>query len=166
MLRQSWVDSACKPGSIIHLIGEFDRCGQCVVDDTQNMIIVHPDYLISATVVADSFSCTRRAVLQDRVKATSDANKPQVYGHILHEIFQEAMKANRWDIPWLSQAIERTVARYLENLYEIRVTELEAVDYLESKMPELHAWARIFVHAHPQVTLPITRIYGFFLIAL
>ena len=134
------------------MIGQFDRCGQCIVDDAQNMIIIHPDHLISATVVADSFSCTRRAVLQDRVKATNDANKPQVYGHILHEIFQEAMKANRWDLDWLSQIIEVIVARYLENLYEIHVTVPEALGYLRSKMPELRAWAEIFVNARPRVS--------------
>lgn len=116
------------------------------------MIILHPDHLISATVVADSFSCTRRAVLQDRVKATNDANKPQVYGHILHEIFQEAMKANKWTTIWLSQTIERIVSRYLESLYEIRLPVPEALDYLKSKMPELQAWADLYVQAYPRVS--------------
>jgi len=150
-LRQSWFDSPCTPGSYIHLIGDFDRYGQCIVDDAQNMIILHPDHLISATVVADSFSCTRRAVLQDRVKATNDANKPQVYGHILHEIFQEAMKANTWDTGCLNQTIERITARYLENLYEIRISVTEALEYLRSKMPELQAWADLYVQAYPRV---------------
>jgi len=117
------------------------------------MIILHPDHLISATVVADSFSCTRRAVLQDRVKATNDTNKPQVYGHILHEIFQDAMRANKWDMDWLSQTIERIASRYLESLYEIRVTVTEALEYLKSKMPELQAWAEVFVNAHPRVSI-------------
>ncbi len=158
-LRQSWFDSPCTPGTYIHLIGEFDRYGQCIVDDAQNMIIVHPDHLISATVVADSFSCIRRAVLQDRVKATNDANKPQVYGHILHEIFQDAMRANQWDMVWLDETIERIVSRYLESLYEIRIPVTEALEYLKSKMPELQAWAAIFVHAYPRVSV-LTHSYA------
>lgn len=159
-LRQSWFESPCTPGSYIHLIGEFDHCGQCVINDAQNMIILHPDHLISATVVADSFSCTRRAVLQDRVKATNDANKPQVYGHILHEIFQDALKANKWDAQWLSQTIERIVTRYLESLYEIHVSVPEATDYLTSKMPQLQAWADVFVNAHPRVSKYTGRLWN------
>ncbi|EEP78634.1 conserved hypothetical protein [Uncinocarpus reesii 1704] len=148
-LRESWFDMPCKKGFYLHLIGEFNTAGQCIVDDANNMIIIHPDHLISATVVADSFSCQRRAVLQDRVKATSEASKPQVYGHILHEIFQQAMKANRWDFAWLKEVIDETLSKYLESLYEIQVELPEAAAYLQAKMPMLKAWADVFVRYQP-----------------
>ncbi|MCJ1286282.1 Tripartite DNA replication factor [Xylographa opegraphella] len=150
ILRQSWFDSPCTPGSYIHVLGIFDKNGQCIVDDTHHILILHPDHLISATVVADSFSCTRRAVLQDRVKATNAANEPQVYGHILHEIFQEAMKANRWDTSWLAHTIKVIAARYLETLFEINVDMAKAVDHLTSKVPELQSWAEVFVTVRPR----------------
>jgi len=151
ILRQSWLESPCTLGSYIHVLGNFDKDAQCVIDDAQNILILHPDHLISATVVADSFSCTRRAVLQDRVKATNESNGPQVYGHILHEIFQEAMKANRWDTEFLTETIETIAARYLETLFEINVEMLQAVDHLKSKVPELQSWAHVFVAARPRV---------------
>ena len=115
------------------------------------MLILHPDHLISATVVADSFSCIRRAVLQERVKATNDANTSQVYGHILHAVFQEAMRANRWDIEWLSATVQSIASKYLETLFEINVGMNEAVAHLMSKMPELQSWAELFVSAYPKV---------------
>ena len=148
-LRQSWFDSRCTKGSYVHLIGDFDRAGQCVVDDADNMIILHPDHLISATVVADSFTCMRRAVLQDRVKATGMAEKPQVYGHMLHEVFGEALKANDWNADHLRTIIEQVVSTYIEPLYEINVQVPEAVDHLMSKMPELMAWASLFISLKP-----------------
>jgi DNA replication ATP-dependent helicase Dna2 len=113
------------------------------------MIILHPDHLISATVVADSFTCTRRAVLQDRVKATGAAEKPQVYGHMLHEVFGEALKANEWNADRLKTIIEKVVSTYIESLYEINVQVPEAVDHIMSKMPELTAWASIFISLKP-----------------
>jgi DNA replication ATP-dependent helicase Dna2 len=149
LLRQSWYDSRCTKSSYIHLIGDFDRSGQCVVDDADNMIILHPDHLISATVVADSFTCTRRAALQDRVKATGSAQKPQVYGHILHEVFGQALEANQWDNEKLKTIIEGVLTYYVEALYEIKVPVAEAIDYLMSKMPELKAWASVFVSSKP-----------------
>ena len=155
MVRQSWHDSPYSPGSYVHLIGNFDRAGQCVIDEVQNLLILHPDHLISATVIADSFSCTRRAVLQDRVKATSESNEPQIYGHILHEIFQEAMKANRWDTEWLNTAIEMIATRYLETLFEINIEMVKAIDHLKNRVTVLQSWAEIFVAARPRVSLVI-----------
>ena len=156
-VRQSWYDSPYSSGSYVHLIGDFDHAGLCVVDESQNLLILHPDHLISATVVADSFSCTRRAVLQDRVKATGEASEPQIYGHILHEIFQEAMIANRWDTEWLATVVERIATRYLETLFEMNVEFVRAVDHLKSKVTGLQSWAEIFVTAKPKVSLSIQK---------
>ncbi|PGH27401.1 hypothetical protein AJ80_00879 [Polytolypa hystricis UAMH7299] len=149
MLRETWFDSPCIKNSYIHLIGEFDANGQCIVDDTNNMVVLHPDHLISATTVAESFTCLRRAVLQDRVKTSVDASKPQVYGFILHEIFQEAMKVNRWDLDWLGKLIDTVLKNYVENLYEVQVEITEATDYLMTKMPALSSWASVFMRYEP-----------------
>ena len=151
-LRQAWFDSPCKPDTIIHVVGDFDRAGQCVIDDAHNYLVLHPDHLISATVVADSFSCTRRAVLQDRVKATSSASEAQVYGHILHEVFQEALKANRWESEWFATLTAKACTRHLESLHEIRVETVEAVEHLMTKVPELQSWAALFVASQPKVS--------------
>lgn len=115
------------------------------------MIILHPDHLISATVVADSLSCQRRAVLQDRVKAFGDLGKPQVFGIIFHEIFQEAMKANKWDLGSLRALVENTMTRHVEEIYVINMTVPEAVEYVMSKIPVLQTWAEVFVRAKPSV---------------
>ena len=150
ILRQSWIHSQCSPGSFVHVVGTFGKTGQCIVDDVKNFIVLHPDHLISATVVGDSFSCTRRAVLQDRIKATSDSNEAQIYGHVLHEIFQEAMQANRWDDTWLHRCIEKVASRYLESFFEINLDPLKAVEQLKSKAVALQSWAEVFVAARPR----------------
>jgi DNA replication ATP-dependent helicase Dna2 len=152
ILRGSWLGTECTRGACINLIGQFDQNGQCVVDDTQNLLIVEPDHLISATVVADSFSCLRRAVLQDRVKATSQPSESTVYGSMLHEIFQDAMRSNRWDTEWFTATIKKVATRYIESLFELNVTFARAVDHLSSKVIELQAWAQVFVAARPKVS--------------
>lgn len=124
------------------------------------MLILHPDHLVSATVVGDSFSCTRRAVLQDRVKATNKSSESQVNGHILHEIFQEAMKVNRWDDEWLHQTIEIVASRYLESFFEINVDPIRAIDQLKSKAAALQLWAGIFVSAKPKAVATIKERSG------
>lgn len=121
-----------------------------MIDDHQNILILHPDHLISALVVADSFTCMRKSVLQDRIKATSESSPPLVYGTILHEVFQAAMQANRWDSDWLRTTIETIVARHIEDLYEIKLSVEQAIEHLLSKMPGLQSWADVFVRATPR----------------
>lgn len=149
VLRDGWYDTPVTLKAFVHVIGDFDN-DRIVVDDAHNMLILHPDHLLSSTVVADSFTCTRRAVLQDRVKATSEASQPLVYGTILHEIFQAAMLANRWDTEWLSTTIEACAGRHVEDLYTIKLQLPQAVEYLKSKMNELQSWAEAFMSSEPK----------------
>ena len=135
----------------MHLVGDFDRFGQCIVDNSQNLLILHPDHLISSTVVGDSFTCTRKAVLQDRVKATSDANQSTMYGNMLHEIFQEAMRANRWDDDFMTTTIQLLATQHLETLFEVQVELSVAVEHLKTRAADLQAWAEIFISAKPRV---------------
>ncbi|PTB66937.1 Dna2-domain-containing protein [Trichoderma citrinoviride] len=139
-LRGSWFDTPAHPGAYVHVIGEFSLKGQCIVDDAENLLILHPDQLISATVVADSFGCMRRAVLQDRVKATSEASPPL-----------EALLANDFDLPFLSKLIDKNIEKHIEDLYTIKVGIAAAKEHLQSKMTELSYWARSFVASQPQV---------------
>lgn len=144
--------------AFVHVIGSFESSGRCIIDDNAHLLILHPDHLISATVVADSFGCTRRAVLQDRVKATNDSSPPLVYGTILHEIFQAAMLNNRWDMEWLRDLIQDVTSRHLEDLYTIKLQVPPAVDYLQSKMGELQTWAEVFVSSQPRVSMLLKTI--------
>ena len=151
-LRGDWVETPASIKSYVHIIGAFEPTGACIIDNTQNVLILHPDQLISSTVVADSFSCMRRAVLQDRVKATSDSSPALVYGTLLHEIFQEALMANSWDSRFLGEAIDRTINKHLEDLYTIKVQIHDAREHLASKMKELQFWAQEFISSQPKVS--------------
>jgi DNA replication ATP-dependent helicase Dna2 len=157
-LRGFWYLTPVTEKAYVHVIGNFVG-NRCIIDNNHNMLILHPDHLVSSTVVADSFSCTRRAVLQDRVKATGDAALPMVYGTILHEIFQTALVANRWDTEYLTEIIEDVATKHVEDLYTIKIQVEDARGYLLSKMGELQSWAELFVSSQPKVcaNLSVTR---------
>lgn len=123
--------------------------------DAHNMIVIHPDHLISATVIADSISCQRRAVLQDRIKRTSDLGKPQVFGNIFHEVFQEAMKLNQWDTASLRALIEDVAVKHVEELYLIHMSINEAVDHVMGRLPGIQRWAELFLRSTPGVSNPM-----------
>ncbi|KAI1848956.1 hypothetical protein JX266_005384 [Neoarthrinium moseri] len=149
-LRGDWVETPVSDKAFVHVIGVFEPTGQCIIDNNHNILILHPDQLISATVVADSFTCMRRAVLQDRVKATSEASAPLVYGTLLHEIFQEAMMTNDWSMSFLDSLILKITEKHVEDLYKIKVSMNDAREHLRSKMTELRCWASAFVSDKPK----------------
>jgi DNA replication ATP-dependent helicase Dna2 len=115
------------------------------------MIILHPDHLISATVVADSVDCQRRAVLQDRVKVIGQIEKPQAFGIIFHEVFQEALMANKWDLDSLQLLVEKVLENHVEELYTINMTTSEAIETIMGKIPQVQAWADVFLQTKPKV---------------
>lgn len=151
VLRESWYDTMVTEGDHLHLIGSFDSAGQCIVDNARNMIILHPDFLVSCTIVADSFSCTRKAVMQDRVKAAGDITKPMIYGNILHALFQSALEANDFSTAFLSAGIEKLVIGHLESLYILHEQAPVATEYLQSKLGLLQDWAKTFLAVKPKV---------------
>lgn len=113
-------------------------------------LVVHPDHMLSATTVADSFDCIRKAVLQDRIKATGETSKAMIYGKILHEIFQQALSANQWHDQFLSQLVEKTIQAHVEGLWELGMQDtVLAIEEIKAKMGELAAWAKVFVLSEP-----------------
>ena len=150
-LRDDWYYVKAEDGDVVHVIGKFDR-SNCIIDNTNNMLIVNPDFLVSSTTVADSFSCSRRAVLQDRVKAASDISKPLVYGSILHELFQSALAVDDFTNDFFSKSIERLLMQNIEQLYVLKEEIPVAKEYLKSKVGLIQHWANMFVTAKPKVS--------------
>nr|OQO23072.1 hypothetical protein B0A51_09576 [Rachicladosporium sp. CCFEE 5018] len=158
-LRGSWYSTAVSAGHTVHLAclpGQSHRpqpaLGQLLADDAEDspLLIVHPDHMLSATTVADSFDCIRKAVLQDRIKATGETSKPMVYGSVLHEIFQQALSANRWDDAFLTDVVQKTLLAHIEGLWELGMQNLTlAFEDVKAKMGELSAWAKVFVAQQP-----------------
>ncbi|KAK4164507.1 hypothetical protein QBC43DRAFT_300292 [Cladorrhinum sp. PSN259] len=149
-LRGDWYDTPASHKAFVHVIGQFEPSGRCIIDNNHNILILHPDQLVSATVVADSFTCMRRAVLQDRVKATGESTPALVYGTILHEVFQTALLANNWELEFLESVIGDILKKHVEDLYVIKVNVEDARHHLLSKMPELRTWADAFVASVPK----------------
>lgn len=162
-LRGSWVSMPVRPHVIVHVAYakrlqrrdaklSAPAPGQFIISDDEHspLLIIHPDHMLSATTVADSFDCVRKAVLQDRVKATGETNKAMVYGKILHEVFQQALSANRWDQVFLAELVSRTIQAHVEGLWELGMRDNTlAEEEIRAKMGEITAWAGVFVQPEP-----------------
>lgn len=160
-LRDSWSDTPLARGDIVRITSisaledatySAHSLGQIMVSDAADspMLIIHPDQMLTATSIADSFDCTRKAVLQSRIRASVETSKPVVYGNILHEVFQKALSANRWDEAFLSAVVDETVTNHVEDLWLLGMEDnILAIEEIRAKMGEMASWARVFVAEKP-----------------
>eukprot|EP01137_Pigoraptor_chileana_P036265 Opistho-2@31535 len=162
VLRGRWSSTALKVGDVLRVDSPAwmpSGCGlgEWLVDDAVGIAIVAPDCLISGTRVAESFTCVRRGVLNERFKGPSNAAGVAILaGSMLHEVFQRALASRNFSEAALAEYCEATIATHLEDICCLGDTEAGMRDRLVESAAPLGAWSRAFVREAPSPTAVIT----------
>lgn len=129
-------------GDRIHVIGdETEEDKNCfIVDDEHNYLIYIPYCLVSGTVVADSFQCTRRAVLNEKFKNPQERTSNMIYGSLLHEAFGRALRFRNFNEDYLKECISSLILEHIEDFYSIQESEELAKQKLYAMIPQFRAW--------------------------
>ncbi|KAK9768425.1 DNA replication endonuclease-helicase Dna2 [Basidiobolus ranarum] len=149
-LREDWWHTLVNVGDYVHIVGEFDEENRCYVDNENNLLILHPDCLISSTHLADSFVCLRKSVLQDRIRETGDTNSALIYGLLLHVLLQRVMSDNDFSTPKLLSEIQTLIIYAIEELYSVGETEETAMEHLKEMIPLIQEWASKYISSRPK----------------
>ena len=152
-----------------------ERLPTCTLNySSDNLLILHPDTLISATRISDTVQCRRKAVVQELLRSSALALTPAlVYGNLLHELFQACLLAmseqklstsgtlqQRGDLiesafgyVKRSAEIERLlrVPRNVEQLFLIDVELDTGRQHLKEASAGFMEFAKLFVGNSPQV---------------
>lgn len=147
-LVDEWFFTVVRPGDTVNVIGDFDLDGKCSIDRKNNLLIVHPDVLISGSKVGTSFSCSRRAVLDERIRSSSVAF-PALLGTMMHELFQVGLISKATTKLVLEQEAEVLVHRYIDSLFACGANERDTLDKLRDCIPTIMNWLDCFLHASP-----------------
>ncbi|WFD44716.1 DNA helicase [Malassezia psittaci] len=83
MNSQEQPSSNCVPTMIIASFGSDT--------ETQHLLILHPDIIVSASGLASVASCMRRPMLQERIKTSSSTTYAAVFGNIVHGLLQASL---------------------------------------------------------------------------
>ncbi|KAH7281949.1 hypothetical protein KP509_35G004800 [Ceratopteris richardii] len=145
-LVDEWYYTVVRPGDTVNVIGDFDVDGKCVIDRDNNLLIVHPDVLISGSKVGSSFSCPRRAVLDERIRSNSVAF-PALLGTMIHELFQVALRDRVTSRLVLEQEAESLVHHHIDSLFACGGNEKDALIKLRESIPTILNWLDSFFHA-------------------
>lgn len=144
-LEDDWAFLELEANDTLRCHGSWSSPSLYIATNQHGLVIAHPDVLVSSTSIADSHTCLRKSVLQDRVRATSFLSKALIFGSILHSLMQESLSKQDFSDESMRREIDVQVAGNLENLYLVDEALETAKDYLYSKVVLLQQWAARFV---------------------
>lgn len=122
-----------------------DGSTKFIVNDQRNLLILHPDTLITSTQIAEIVHCVRKAVIDDRIKRAGDTNIAAQLGIMMHELIQTALKKADYSESFLEQEMERIVADKIETLYFLGQTEETARSHLRELITSFRSWAEDYL---------------------
>uniref|UniRef100_A0A803LIK9 DNA replication ATP-dependent helicase/nuclease n=1 Tax=Chenopodium quinoa TaxID=63459 RepID=A0A803LIK9_CHEQI len=142
-LWDDWFYSVIEPGDSIRVIGEFDNQGNCNINHDKNLLVIQPNLLLSGTRVAGSFSCPRRAVLDERLKC-GESSTAALTGTLLHQIFQAGLLMESPTIESLQEFAKIVLQKHIEGLYACGVHEKDMRETLNDAIPRICNWIGLF----------------------
>ncbi|BAF15608.2 Os04g0588200 [Oryza sativa Japonica Group] len=143
-LCDEWFHSLISPGDTVSVIGEFTDHGICIIDHDKNLVIVHPELLISGTRVASSFHCPRRSVLDDRLKS-NEYSTSALIGTLLHQVFQAGLLEDVPSTQFLEQQAKEVLLKNIESLYACGASESNTLKTLIEAVPKILNWYKCFM---------------------
>ncbi|KAG6888262.1 hypothetical protein C0992_009151 [Termitomyces sp. T32_za158] len=157
-LRDDWVMTDIRVGDVINILGTFTLATTSSSSITQsitisaksNLLILHPDILLTATALSNAPQCRRKPLLSNLVRSTSDTTPALVWGNILHEVMQSCLIENQWEATWVDQKIDEAIMKGLNELVKIDVTIEEAKREVTTRAKGLLAFSQRYISDFPK----------------
>ncbi|KAK0450380.1 DNA replication factor Dna2-domain-containing protein, partial [Desarmillaria tabescens] len=165
ILRDDWIVTDVREGDIVNVIGEFTVLGESsssltssiVVSSKSNLIILHPDVLITATALSNAPQCRRKPLISSLVRSSSDYTPSLVWGNMLHSVLQACLVADRWDEIWVDDKIDEIVRGGLSDLVRINTNVDQAKREVKARAKGLHAFSEKYMAPSPKPGANLTN---------
>ena len=144
VLRDDWTELVPQTGDYIHVKSPTQNEPTILIDAESGILILHPDHLISVTTIAESFSCVRKSILQTRAKAR-DVNIYMIFGVILHELFDEALRQKDFSTAFLHKHCKKLVSGFVDELWALQKSENEVFQMLKPSVASMQDWSSQFL---------------------
>ncbi|KAE9052415.1 hypothetical protein PR001_g524 [Phytophthora rubi] len=157
VLTEDWFDVHVEAGDTINIVfteqdrnGLFSQDGNNVlvvphssriqVDNMHNVVVVHPDILVSPTRVTTSFGCLRRAVIQETLAVSGTTGEKAFLGTLKHDLFEYAVRNGLYSAEGLFQEAKRIVHSNILGLVECGLNEEKALLELQRVIEDYRSW--------------------------
>ncbi|PBK71331.1 Dna2-domain-containing protein [Armillaria solidipes] len=165
ILRDDWSVTDVRKGDIVNAIGEFTVLGESsssltssiAISSKNNLLILHPDVLITATALSNAPQCRRKPLITSLVRSSSDYTPSLVWGNMLHSVLQACLVADRWDEIWVDDKIDEIVRGGLSDLVRINTNVDQAKREVKARAKGLHAFSEKYMASSPKSGANLTN---------
>ena len=155
-LRGEWYHTHLDSGDIVHLCslsGKYETkpAGLPVIlhtaapvgsDSTDDLVlVVNPDLLVPPTIISETVSCSRRAVLKSRVGSTGLTSKAALLGTMRHELFERSMRSQDFSVQAAGKFVHAISREFAGSLVALGITNAEAQKEVIRVLPQLQQFA-------------------------
>lgn len=148
ILRSPWVYLNIQEGDIVHIIEGKNFANKRLLSDTKdpqtqlpndNLLILHPDLLLSATTIGSAIHCQRSSSIQLLFQDTrGEVSLPMTIGNIVHELLQSSLKYKLENMTLTKEYMEQKLDELLE-VYSFAIVVCdETVDNVRKEIIKTH----------------------------
>lgn len=139
LIRGQYLSLSLEINDIIHIV-ITDPSRPNLVDDERNLLIWHPDVLISATTVAELLYCERKTVLKSKFAFPGEVLSVLLTGIMTHRIFQDCIMNGIWSIDHMNYLLDEEIESYLGQIYTISPDVNAIREEVSKNFPYLEFW--------------------------
>ncbi|KAF8066980.1 AAA domain-containing protein [Lyophyllum atratum] len=160
ILRDDWAGADIRVDDTINVLGTFtlatpstsSMTWSITITSKSNLLILHPDLLLTATALSNAPQCRRKPLLSNLVRSSSDISPALVWGSMLHEVMQSCLSEGCWESGWIDRKIEEVVLRGLNELIKIDMTIEQAKREVTMRAKGLSAFSERYISDMPKPT--------------
>ena len=116
-----------------------------------NLLILHPDMLLTATALSNAPHCMRKPLLTSLVRSTSDITPALAWGSMLHEVMQHCLLEKRWDDAWIDKCLHNAISGGLGELVKLGISEEVALTEMRERSKDFKVFAERYLGDVPKV---------------
>ncbi|KAJ3500973.1 hypothetical protein NLJ89_g9551 [Agrocybe chaxingu] len=165
-LYDDWFSTDIRIDDVFNVLGTFSApCSsssqgptRCIsITAQENLLILHPDLLLTATALSNAPQCRRKPLLSTLVRSTSDITPALVWGSMLHEVMQRCLQEQKWDEAFIDKCIDQAVLGGLGELVKLGVSEQIARVEVKDRSKGLRLFADKYLAETPKPEAALTN---------
>ncbi|KAF8123075.1 DNA replication factor Dna2-domain-containing protein [Mycena galopus ATCC 62051] len=161
ILADEWARTDVRVGDIVNVLGSFTKSGTSTpsisITSSENILILHPDLLLTPSALSTSLECRRKPLLSGLVRSSSDTTPALVWGNILHEVMQASMSTGRWEDRWVEERIEEVIRERISDIAKINLSVEDARREIKLRAKGLKAFSEKYLADSPRAQAALTN---------
>lgn len=149
VVRGDFAELNYQVDDVIHVILTAPETPR-LIDNSNNLIIWHPDILVTSTVVADQLFCPRKTVISKRLSFPGEASIPLIVGTTVHEIFQACFIAEKCSREYLEELLVVELQRRLLDIYTMGDVLDDVKTKVRTHFPYILQWFQLYFRKPPK----------------